>query len=186
MSLVTWYTYRMELLTGELRTKLEANHEATLAVQRQRYLGEAGDELSEPDHEPVVEFFVPGTAATWLVTELLPDGDTLFGLADMGVGFPELGYFSLSELAGLCTKSGFRVERELYFETEAPISVYAETARELGSLSEAIMDLEAQTAAATRQSQTLDMDDVTDRGFHYTVAELETDIDLDLGSRLEL
>lgn len=174
----------MDLLTEELKSKLEANHEATLAVQRRRYLGEAGDEVSEPDHWPVVEFFVPGTAATWLATELLPDGDTLFGLADMGVGFPELGYFSLSELAGLCTKSGFRVERELYFEAESPISVYAETARELGSLSEAIMELEAQTAVATRQSEDMDMNEVTDRGFHYTVSEVETD--LDLSRRFEL
>ena len=44
----------------------------------------------------MVKLFNPLGAATWMATELDEDGDTLFGLADLGFGCPELGYFSLS------------------------------------------------------------------------------------------
>jgi hypothetical protein len=54
---------------------------------------------AEPDPVPVLKLFNPLGAATWLATELGEDGDTMFGLADLGFGCPELGYFSLSEIA---------------------------------------------------------------------------------------
>src|SRR3546814_19613001 len=54
--------------------------------------------MAGTDPCPVVKFFNPLGAATWLATELGRDGDTLFGLADLGFGCPELGYFSLSEI----------------------------------------------------------------------------------------
>ena len=47
------------------------------------------------DHIPVVKLFNPMGPATWLLCELDADGDTLFGLCDLGVGEPELGYVSL-------------------------------------------------------------------------------------------
>ena len=48
---------------------------------------------ADSDHVPVVKFFFPIGAATWLVTEMDPDeNDHLFGLADLGMGFPELGW----------------------------------------------------------------------------------------------
>ncbi|SFM46337.1 Protein of unknown function [Methylobacterium pseudosasicola] len=50
------------------------------------------------DHSPVVKLFNPMGPATWLPCELDADGDTLFGLCDLGVGEPELGYVSLEEL----------------------------------------------------------------------------------------
>ena len=45
------------------------------------------------DHKPVVKLFNPTGAGTWLLTELDPDhpDDYGFGLADLGMGFPELG-----------------------------------------------------------------------------------------------
>ncbi len=39
------------------------------------------------DHVPVVNLFDPTGPATWLLTELDADGDTLFGLCDLGFGF---------------------------------------------------------------------------------------------------
>jgi hypothetical protein len=57
----------MILLTAELRERLLANG-------RRRGL----------DHVPVVKFFNPLGVGTWLATELDEDGDTLFGLADLG------------------------------------------------------------------------------------------------------
>ena len=52
------------------------------------------------DFEPVVKLFTPDGNATWLLTELDPNGAYLaFGLCDLGLGEPELGYVSLPELA---------------------------------------------------------------------------------------
>ena len=46
------------------------------------------------DHIPVVKFF-GGGACTWLITEMdSADDDTLFGLCDLGMGYPELGTVS--------------------------------------------------------------------------------------------
>jgi hypothetical protein len=71
----------------------------------------------DADHRPVVKLFVPDGAATWLLTECDPDDpDRLFGLCDLGLGFPELGYVSLTEITELRGKLGLPVERDLHFE----------------------------------------------------------------------
>lgn len=54
---------------------------------RARLLANGATEL-EADHVPVVKLFKPIGTATWLLTELDADGDTLFGLCDLGFGFP--------------------------------------------------------------------------------------------------
>lgn len=94
---------------------------------------------AESDHDPapVVKLFSPIGAATWLATELLDDGDTLFGLADLGFGGPELGYFSLHEIARLHLPFGLTIERDIGFSTSTGLSVWADTARRAGSIREA-------------------------------------------------
>ncbi len=89
-----------------------------------------------PGHDPapLVKLFNPMGAATWLVTEMDADGDTLFGLADLGFGCPELGSFSLSEIEGVRLPFGLRIERDLYFSSAVPLSVWADTARRAGSI----------------------------------------------------
>jgi len=57
------------------------------------------------DFEPVVKLFTADGNATWLLTELNPDRDLAFGLCDLGLGEPELGYVSLHELAA--ARSGY-------------------------------------------------------------------------------
>src|SRR3546814_7390594 len=79
------------------------------------------DEKPEPDPVPVLKLFNPLGAATWLATELYEDGDTLFGLADLGFGTPELGVFSLSEIAAVRLPYGMRIERDIGFESIHPI-----------------------------------------------------------------
>lgn len=74
----------MILLTPDLRERLLAN-------SRKRNV----------DHVPVVKFFNPLGAGTWLATELEADNTTLSGLADLGFGCPELGYFDLGEMQAL-------------------------------------------------------------------------------------
>lgn len=112
----------MKLLTQPLRQQLLANGTA------QRDASEAdGDTL---DFQPVVKLFTPDAQATWLLSELDPaDGDTAFGLCDCGLGEPELGYVSLSELATVRGRLGLPVERDLHFEADKGISAYAEEAR---------------------------------------------------------
>ena len=62
---------------------------------------------------------------------------TYFGLADLGFGCPELGVFSLSEIASVRLPFGLRIERDIGFETSHPLSLWAEAARVAGSISAA-------------------------------------------------
>ena len=114
----------MMLLTPELHAALRANDAAAAGVENY-------------DPVPVVKFFNPCGAATWLVTELQDDDDTLFGLADLGFGCPEMGYFSLNEIASVRLPFGLSIERDLFFEGLFPLSVYAEAARLHGSIMQA-------------------------------------------------
>jgi hypothetical protein len=107
----------MILLPPELRVRLLANG------------GQRG-----VDHVPVVKFFNPLGTATWLATELDEDGDTLFGLADLGFGCPELGSFSLSEMESLRLPFGMGIERDISFEGAFPLSAYAAAARQAGGI----------------------------------------------------
>lgn len=91
-------------------------------------------EEAEPDPAPVVKLFLPSGAATWLATELDRDGDTLFGLADLGVDCPELGSFSLRELASVRLPFGLAIERDEHFATSVPLSHWADLARRHGSI----------------------------------------------------
>lgn len=86
------------------------------------------------DPLPVVKFFSPLGAATWIATELYDDDDTLFGLADLGFGCPEMGVFSLSEIASVRLPFGLFIERDTAFETAHPLSAWADTARRVGSI----------------------------------------------------
>jgi hypothetical protein len=53
----------------------------------------------ERDAPPVVKLFTPDAGATWLISECDPDEpDRLFGLCDLGLGCPELGYVSLAQI----------------------------------------------------------------------------------------
>ncbi|MEW5424107.1 DUF2958 domain-containing protein [Amorphus sp. 3PC139-8] len=120
----------MILLTDDLRDRLLAN----------------GGQC-DVDHVPMVKFFNPVGGGTWLATELDADGDTLFGLADLGFGSPELGSFSLSELGLVRLPFGMAIERDILFEAAFPLSVYAEAARQAGSIVESERLLQAAAAA---------------------------------------
>jgi len=87
-------------------------------------------EQEEPvDFKPVIKLF-GGGACTWLFTEYDPESRTFFGLCDLGVGFPELGYVSREELEALrFPPFGLPVERDLSFKADKTLSQYAEEAR---------------------------------------------------------
>ncbi len=82
------------------------------------------------DHCPVVKFFTPDGPCTWLIARMdSEDRDLLFGLADLGMGFPEPGSIRLSELESLKGPMGLAVERDRFFEAKYPLSVYCSAAR---------------------------------------------------------
>ncbi|PLK22693.1 single-stranded DNA endonuclease [Porphyrobacter sp. TH134] len=124
----------MDLLTPALRQRLLANG------------------ASPGDHVPVVKFFNPLGAATWLISELDSDGDTLFGLADLGFGCPELGSMSLAEIAAVRLPLGLRLERDLHFAPCHPLSVYAAAARAQGQITENLKHLADAAAVLAREA----------------------------------
>ena len=117
----------MKLLTSEIRRCLIRNGELRQLMQ------DAGH--GEPDFLPVVKLFTPGAGCTWLLTEIDPDDhDLAFGLCDLGMGFPELGSVSLSELARVRGPRDFAIERDLHFCATRTLSEFATEAREHGAI----------------------------------------------------
>jgi Protein of unknown function (DUF2958) len=87
------------------------------------------------DPPPVVKLFTPDASCTWLLTEIDPeDTDRAFGLCDLGLGFPELGYVSLRELLTVRGNLGLAIERDLYFAADGTLSAYADNARLRGRI----------------------------------------------------
>ncbi|WP_184878767.1 DUF2958 domain-containing protein [Mesorhizobium sangaii] len=103
--------------------------------QREQLL--ANGRRSGRDHVPVVKFFNPVGIGTWLATELDADGDIMFGLTQLNDP-PELGSFSLEELATLELPFDMHIERDFFFTAAYPLSAYAEAARRTGSITTAI------------------------------------------------
>jgi hypothetical protein len=102
----------MQLIPDDIRAELLLNGAITA-------LGIAHDPL------PVVKLFTPDANATWLLTELDPeDPDIAFGLCDLGLGCPELGYVSISELESVRATLGLPIERDLHFKADKPLSHY--------------------------------------------------------------
>lgn len=111
----------MKLLTAANIKKLKCN-----GIQNSR-----PEQQDKPfDFFPVVKLFQPDGAATWLLTELVPhEPDLAFGLCDLGIGFPEMGYVRLSELDHCRGKLGLLVERDRRFEADRPLPHKASSAR---------------------------------------------------------
>lgn len=86
--------------------------------------------LGDIDHFPVVKLFTPDANCTWLLSELDPDNpDIAFGLCDLGLGFPELGYVFLSEIREVRGTLGLPVERDRHFTATKCVRKYADDAR---------------------------------------------------------
>lgn len=88
----------------------------------------------EGDPIPPLKLFNPVGPGRWLITEILGDADTLFGLCDLGQGFPELGYVGLDEIEAIALPHGFRIERDPLFVGRVPLSMWSRLAHRLGSI----------------------------------------------------
>ena len=110
------------LITDEERTQLLAHGQALAA-------GQVIDPL------PVVRLFTPDAHATWLLAALNPtDGDSAWGVMDVGIGMPELGHIKLSDLASIVGPRQQPVMRDRYFQAVHPLSEYLRLAQENGSV----------------------------------------------------
>ena len=121
----------MELITPELHTTLNAN-----------WRDRSGK------RPPALKLFTPAGAATWLIHSTEPgEPDRLFGLCDLGMGFPELGYVSLAELQELRVPVPIQigprvfryevtVERDLHFQASHSLSTYALAAEHRSAITE--------------------------------------------------
>lgn len=105
--------------------------------QRIVLLANGREALENPqfDPVPVVKLFTPDAGATWLLTSIDPDDhDHAYGLCDLGLGMPEIGWVSLAELAAVRGGLGLPVERDRYFRAEKRLSGYARDARLAGRI----------------------------------------------------
>ena len=113
------------------------NNDLITDEQRALLLANGRESLENPNFDPVpvVKLFTPDGGATWLLTEIDPDDhDHALGLCDLGLGMPEIGWVSLSELASVRGRLGLPVERDLYFRAEKRLSGYASDARLAGRI----------------------------------------------------
>nr|WP_315593597.1 DUF2958 domain-containing protein [uncultured Cupriavidus sp.] len=111
-----------ELITNDQREQLLANGK----------MSAAGRTI---DPVPVVRMFTPDAHVTWLLATLDPsDGDTAWGLIDLGIGMPELGTIKLSDLASIVGPRKRPVLRDLYFRATRPLSEYVRLAQLDGSI----------------------------------------------------
>ena len=107
----------------------DAQRAALLENGRRAAAGESHDPL------PAVRLFTPDAHATWLLASLDPvDGDTAYGLIDLGISMPELGTVKLSDLASIVGPNKLPVTRDLYFQAMRPLSEYLRLAQENGSV----------------------------------------------------
>jgi hypothetical protein len=48
-----------------------------------------------------VRLYIPNSNASWVLWEYDPEEGLAFGLCDLGLGFPEMGYVSVAEMESL-------------------------------------------------------------------------------------
>lgn len=88
----------------------------------------------DTDHWPVIKLFIPDAGATWLLTEFDETAGIAFGLCDLGMGFPELGYVTILKLEAARGPLGLPIESDAAFKADGPISAYAKAARLAGRI----------------------------------------------------
>lgn len=88
----------------------------------------AGEDI---DPVPVLKLFTPDANATWLLTEL-DENDVAFGLCDLGLGSPELGFVSILEILSVRGPMGLPIERDEHYAETRPLSVLTKLTQRVG------------------------------------------------------
>lgn len=108
----------MKMLLKKQREQLLKNHRESA-------------ETGLTNHYPVVKFFCPWGAGTWLISEMDEDG-RMFGLCDPGLGTPEVGYVMFDEICSVRGPWNRAIERDMHWKPVKRLSEYADEARQLG------------------------------------------------------
>ena len=97
---------KQKLITKEIQQKLDKN-------------------TGNPEKDnPYLKLFNPTGGGTWLITTI--KDDIMYGLCDLGVGYPELGTISFKELTGIkFPPFGLPVERDKFFTPKKTLAEYA-------------------------------------------------------------
>lgn len=79
---------------------------------------------------PVVKLWMPRTGFIWLLASLEPEYPWLgFALADLALGFPEMGIIDLQEIIDCCETNKHTLLADTDFVPTKPLSAYADDAR---------------------------------------------------------
>lgn len=113
-----------DLIPAAAMERLKENFRKNLARRK--------DGADPIDFRPVLKLWMPTGRAIWLVTEYDEEIDLLFGLCDLGMGCPELGYVCLYELKSVVGPCGVHADRDSTFIASRTLSEYAEDARRRG------------------------------------------------------
>jgi len=124
----------MKMLPPEILKQLHKNGDAN---NRHREI-----DGNTEDFKPVVKFFNPCGAATWLITEIEAEGEDMdgnhdyimFGLCDLGFGSPEMGSVSWNEIRSIRLAGGLGIERDIHFTATKSLTEYANDARAAGRI----------------------------------------------------
>ncbi len=76
-----------------------------------------GDTDGHKGDLPAVYIFTPDANATWVLWEYDQSDDLAYGMADLGMGFPELGYVSIEELESVRGTLRLPVEMDKSLDT---------------------------------------------------------------------
>lgn len=104
------------------------------ALASLRETGRRIEHDSKPDIWPVVRLYMPDGPAVWLVAAIRDDDRSLFALADLGVGTPELGWVNSVDILDIRGALGLTVERDTSFAPKRSLEEYARAAYAAGRL----------------------------------------------------
>ena len=91
-----------------------ANQKMFLAAQYKQLVKNFKEQDGTKEFKAVVKLFNPAGVGTWYLSELDPDTNVAFGLADLHE--KELGYTSIDELKKFKGAFGLGIERDTSFE----------------------------------------------------------------------
>lgn len=86
------------------------------------------------DPLPVVKLFTPDASATWLLAAMSPNKTLAWGVADLGLGFVEIGEMNLDELRRLRGRLGLPVEIDRWFRPDRSLATYQREGQAAGRL----------------------------------------------------
>jgi hypothetical protein len=111
-------------------------YHALMTPDEHRRLVENGSIInSGRDHKPVIKLHIPMIGSAWLLTEIMPVRTNIaFGLCDMGLGSPEIGYVNLDEFLDILDRTNLTTLRDNAFTAMYPLSTYKNAANYYGQV----------------------------------------------------